>query len=50
MALTPGEAGPGTVGVLGLGYGGLPLALDPAGAAADVVAFDVSADRVATLA
>ena len=39
-----------TAGVIGLGYVGLPLAVTAADAGLDVVGFDVSAERVSTLA
>ena len=37
------------VGVIGLGYGGLPLAVEFAKAGFDVVGFDVDADKVAAI-
>jgi len=38
-----------TVGVIGLGYVGLPLAMTASRAGLDVIGFDVAAERVATL-
>ncbi len=43
------ERGSWTLGVVGLGYVGLPLAMTAVRAGIDVVGFDVAADRIAAL-